>query len=72
MEYSVVKIVSFQCIPNWNCLLFIKCFHGNIVLLIVFHYNHTIYSKSEYFVITVVSIIFKPNQTIFSTLEFLV
>jgi hypothetical protein len=43
----------------------IECFHGNIVLLIIFHYNHTIYPKCEYFIITVVSIILNLTKQYF-------
>ncbi len=61
MEYTVDKIVFFQLIPNWHCLLFMECFHRNVV----FRRDQTIYSIYEYFVVNDVSIYFKPNQTIF-------
>jgi hypothetical protein len=68
LEYTVDKIVFFQLIPNWNCLLFMECFHCNVV----FHCDQTIYSIYEYFIVNDVSIHFKPKQTFFSILEFLV
>jgi hypothetical protein len=46
--------------------------HQKYICMVHLWAAHTIYSKYEYFVITIVSIIFKPIQTIFSTLEFLV
>jgi hypothetical protein len=72
MECTVLKLFLFNVFQTGIVCCLIECFHGYVVLLIVFHYNHTIYSIYKYFVITDVSIIFKPNQTIFSTLEFLV
>ncbi len=84
MVDNIPKTHSGKSIDHWLILFLfnvfqtgivcclIECFHCNVVLFIVFHCNHTIYSIYEYFVITYVSIIFKPYQTIFSTLEFLV
>jgi hypothetical protein len=61
MEYTVLKLFLFNVFQTGIVCCLIRCFHGNIVLLIVFHYNHTIYSIHEYFIITNVSIIFKPT-----------
>jgi hypothetical protein len=56
-----------QLTPNWNSLLFMECFHCNVV----FRRDQTIYSICEYFVVNDVSINFKPNQIIFPFWNFL-
>jgi hypothetical protein len=62
----LLKLFFFNVFQTGIVCCLIQCFHGDIVLLIVFHYNHTIYPKSEYFVITVLSIIFTLWNSLFN------